>query len=80
MSELTECNFCTLRGMKRRAKAQGKRVITLPGRLTDAGLPRGIDVYTVPPGVSKHDLKTRADLRERYGGSWFMALTDSCCC
>ncbi len=81
MSELTQCNYCKLRDMKRRAKASedGERVVTLPGKAR-GGLPAGVEVFTVPPGVSKHDLKKSEDLRKLYGGTWFMALTDHCCC
>ena len=79
MSELTECNYCTLQGIKRWAKANGRRVVTMPS-FQRASTPRGIDVFMIPPGVSKHDLRTREDLREKYGGTWFMALTDHCCC
>ena len=79
-----ECNFCTLRGMKQRARANGdgERVITMPGTPYEDGeggsLPAGVNIFTVPAGVSRHDLKTSAELRKRYGGSWFMALTDHC--
>jgi hypothetical protein len=79
MSELTSCNFCTLQGVKRRAKRDGMRVITMPGTPSH-GLPAGVEVYVVPKGVKKEHLTERRDLRERFGGRWFMVLTGHCCC
>ena len=83
MSELTSCNFCTLEGVKRRAKRDGMRVLTMPGQSyqgEEGSLPAGIEVYVVPKGVTKAHLAARRDLRERFGGRWFMALSGSCCC
>jgi len=68
-----------LQDVKRRAKADGMRVITMHGEASH-GLPAGVEVYVVPKGVTKKDLAGRRDLRERFGGRWFMELTDSCCC
>ena len=83
MSELTPCNWCTLQDIERRAKADGMRVIMMPGQSyqdAEGSLPAGIEVYVVPKGVTKAHLAARRDLRERFGGRWFMALSDSCCC
>lgn len=82
MGELTSCNYCKLRDMKRRAKANGERVVTMTASQRDdrLKLPIGIDVFTIPPGVSKHDLSRSPELRKKYWNSWFMALTDRCCC
>ena len=37
MSELTECNYCSLKDMKRRAAARGVEVITEQGRSNMVG-------------------------------------------
>jgi hypothetical protein len=45
MSELTECNYCTLKRIKRDAKEKGKKVQVKRGVETDDSLGRGKDVY-----------------------------------
>ena len=79
MSELTSCNYCTLQGMKRRAKANDERVITMPS-FHRAPTPRGIDVFVVPVGVTKSHLRNHEVLRDEFGGTWFMELTQHCVC
>jgi hypothetical protein len=44
MSELTECNYCILRKIKRDAKEKGKKVKIKKGTYTDS-LGSGKDVY-----------------------------------
>jgi len=44
MSELTECNYCILRKIKRDAKEKGKKVKIRKGTYTDS-LGPGKDVY-----------------------------------
>lgn len=67
MSELTTCNFCTLRRMRERAKKNGDQ-ITLIGQ----------DVYRHPKDVKLKDLP--AAERKKYWAAWFMSLSSSCCC
>lgn len=83
MSELTKCNFCSLRELKRRARKEGTRIVIRanPGKL------KGVDVYLVPKGV-KVPQKIMATTEGKHGdmfhvkyfAAWFMALTDYCVC
>lgn len=68
MSELTPCNFCNLRSIRRYALKRGKEVTMLPST-SELG---GIDVYVHPPDT---EINT-----EKHFNAWFMALTDYCCC
>jgi len=77
MSELTPCNYCSLQGIKARAKMNGCKVYLR----NSTGSLGGIDVFVVPLGKK---LDTRVDERgESIGGqwkAWFMELTDHCVC
>jgi hypothetical protein len=82
MSELTQCNYCSLRHIKAEAKREKKTVTLLPGRPLEAkyrphGM-RGIDVYIHPRKVNIRAL--RPDQREKYWASWFWELSDHCVC
>lgn len=44
MSELTKCNYCTLKSIERRTRLSGEKVITRPAK---GG---GIDVFRVKAG------------------------------
>lgn len=48
MSELTPCNYCILRGIRRRAEESGKVVTLRPGGI-------GTDVYVHPEGEPVED-------------------------
>lgn len=65
MSELTRCNYCTLKDIKRKAKKEGKKVIVKRGKhnFEDSFMGPGIDVFI-------DDKKT----------AWFMELTNHCVC
>lgn len=65
MSELTSCNYCTLRAIEARAKLRGLQVTGM-----------GQHVYVHPSGVEKDQLKPDGE----YHVAWFMELTESCCC
>ncbi len=68
MSELTPCNYCNLRSIKRRAEANNQQVTLLNGQ----------DVYVHPKAV---DIKSLPhDQREQYWRAWLMAITDHCVC
>ena len=70
MSELTQCNFCTLKDIKRRAEVQHKKVSILGDSLNG-----GKRIYVHPKKV-----KLSQDNKEEYFVAWFMELTDSCAC
>lgn len=66
VSELTPCNFCSLKRMKERAELSGKEVIL-----------RGLDAYIVPKG---QPLPTDPAELEKAWAAWFMELTNHCVC
>lgn len=70
MSELTQCNFCSLEDIKRKAKREGKKVTLLPAK-RDKYYMGGLDVFVHPKKVKP----TR-----RHLVAWFMELGNSCCC
>lgn len=84
MSELTRCNFCVLRGIRARAKQEGKVVTLVPGGI-------GIDVF-VHPEYEPLTGKVRISTNHRDGGgelysryekyftASMMEVTDHCCC
>lgn len=69
MSELTPCNYCSLRWIKERAKKAGNVVTVKPGGI-------GLNVYVHPPSIH---IKESTD-PEGYFAASFMELTDYCCC
>jgi len=76
MSELTQCNFCSLNWTKARAEREGKQVTILDGDFIEMG--GGKDVFVHPPGV---DIEALAkEEREKYWVSWKMIIPDHCCC
>lgn len=83
MSELTQCNYCSLQRIRAQAKHDKQIVTMMPGRTfghgkKDGGGIRGIDVYVHPRKVIVREL--RPDQREKYWATWFWELTDRCVC
>lgn len=70
MSELTQCNHCKLKQIKRQAKEHKKRVIMQPS--TQKILTGGTDVLVVPIGVTPD--------REKHFVAWFWSLSKYCVC
>ena len=75
MSELTPCNYCTLKRLKLSAKETGNRVVVKQSKKkVIVGMP-GFDVYVLP---------NRSNLTEsnkkQYWICWFGDLTDHCVC
>lgn len=69
MSELTQCNYCSLQEIQRRAKREGKFVTRRADTKYALG---GFNVYVYPRGVPiDHD---------KHFVAWFMELTDHCVC
>jgi hypothetical protein len=77
MSELTQCNYCSLRAIKANAK-HAKQQVTLMAGQKYKTLPPGVDVYVHPRNVNVRELSR--GLREKYHRSWFMELSDHCVC
>ncbi len=79
MSELTQCNYCSLQGIKRRAGREGKHVHLNPDTRMSRG---GVDIYVTPVTV---DLPTAgvtqgSEFHQQYWVGWFMGVTKSCVC
>ncbi len=80
MSSLTQCNYCSLKGIRRRAKSDGNRVVTCGNvKWTSDG---GLNVYVMPPEVAPPpgSIKEDSDFHDAYFVAWFMAMTDGCVC
>jgi hypothetical protein len=67
MSELTPCNYCSLKVIKKEAGLRG-HVITH----------RGQDIYVHPLGVDITHLSEKE--RDKYWRAWMMEITDHCVC
>ena len=76
MSELTPCNYCNLRSIERRAKADGQQRVTLIG-----GIGGFIDIYVHPDSVSAQALAVgKVSERKLYWQAAMVAITDHCVC
>jgi hypothetical protein len=86
MSELTQCNYCSLNALRARAKREKKRVTIMRGRrYADKGwrVParmRGFDVYVHPLWIDLHDEQWTTSKRQRYWVCWYWELSDHCVC
>jgi hypothetical protein len=79
MSELTQCNHCSLRILKAEAKREKKKVTIMLGRTFGHGNHmRGLDVYVHPRSVNVRQLSARD--REKYWNRWFWEISDHCVC
>ncbi len=76
MSELTRCNYCSLQGVKQRAKEKNLKVTVL----TDGwgGSLGGLSVYVHPKEIKIPKLSIKE--REKYFSRWLMELSDRCAC
>ncbi len=76
MSELTQCNYCSLQQYEREAKKKNMKVHLITNKHG------GIDVYITPKKEkpdTRTDPKTGNNLSP-YWRSWFMELSDHCVC
>jgi len=75
MSELTQCNHCSLLDIRARAQSKGYDV-------TLSNEDSGVTVYVHPRGHTpeKGNDPSTGNPRSPYFASWFMELTDHCCC
>ena len=76
MSELTQCNYCSLRQIRQRAKKEGKKVTLLPGWRG------GKDVFVHPSRITRKKLlaEQKKDEGRKYCVGWLMEITDHCVC
>lgn len=79
MSELTQCNYCTLRGIRRRYKGTGSRVLVRYNARWGAG---GANIYVVPKDVRvpKGGIIEDSKFHDKYSAAWFMEISNSCAC
>jgi len=70
MSELTQCNYCTLQRMRAETKKNNERVVLIKAKEIQ-GL-GGMDIYVLPKGEKQ--------LKKKYFRGWFMAIGNSCEC
>jgi hypothetical protein len=67
MSELTTCNFCNLKRIRREAKREGKVVRLRKDKTYD-----GTNVYVLDKGESI--------IHDKHFAAWMMKITEKCCC
>ena len=78
MGDLTSCNLCKLRAIRRRAKEAGKVVTVLPDATWGMG---GVNVYVHPKSVDVRELPGGEDgPRAEYRVSWMMEIPERCEC
>jgi len=79
MSELTQCNYCSLRDVKRQAAHVGKHVHIKRDYNGELG---GVDVYVTPVSVDlpEGEIPRASEFFQQYWVAWFMEVTKSCCC
>lgn len=76
MSDLTPCNYCSMAGIRERARHKKLKVSVQVA--TQCGELGGVDVFVHPAWVKLPKLNDKE--REVYFVAWFMALPDHCCC
>ena len=79
VSELTQCNYCTLRGIKRDAKREGKRVL-----LRSSTFMGGTNVFVVPRNIDLpkqiNDKDADGHTFHKYKVAWLRTVTPTCVC
>jgi hypothetical protein len=76
MSDLTQCNFCSLREIRRLANREGKVVSIRPSK----GEMGGVNVYVHPKEVHIRAGIEGSMLHHTYFKAWFMSIGDHCTC
>ena len=77
MSELTTCNFCSLKDMKRNMPP-GHRLVKRHNATWGMG---GINIYVVPLDVEVPQVVVDGDeFHKAYWNRWFMELSTRCVC
>ncbi len=80
MSELTTCNFCSLKAMRKRREGTGERVIVRYNSLWFGN--GGCNVYALPKDfrMPPEGIIESGPLHDKYHLAWFAGLTDHCVC
>lgn len=76
VSELTQCNYCSLNRIKARAKKNNCRVIVKRGQ--NFGVGAGHDVFVVPNGEEAD--KEPDHEKNKHFRSWMMRIGSHCEC
>ncbi|HEX9232467.1 MAG TPA: hypothetical protein VF849_00170 [Blattabacteriaceae bacterium] len=77
MSELTQCNYCSLEDTKYQARKSKMKITMLPSTRSE-GL-EGIDIYIHPKEVRLKNPISEGD-HKKYFKSWMWEITDHCVC
>jgi hypothetical protein len=82
MSELTQCNHCSLAHIRRRAKQDRQHVVLLPARKKDKYFLGGTDVFRFPKSMwtTRQFKALSPKTQDSWWICWFMELTDHCVC
>ena len=85
MSELTQCNYCSLKQIKANARKKRMKVVLLPSSFMG-----GTDVFVVPRHIPKAEIKRWKDcdaappngdmFYRKYHVAWMMSIGDHCEC
>ena len=78
MGELTRCNFCSLKDIRKRAKEKGGKISILNDARWGMG---GKNVYRHPEGINIRNLPGGEDgERAKYRIAWMGEIPNSCQC
>lgn len=76
LTNLDQCNFCKLRGMRARARKSGNRLTLLKARWSCGGW----NIYIHPNGVDIKKLCEEGTSRKAYWHGWLAAVGKKCEC
>lgn len=76
MSELTRCNFCSMKIYQAREGAKGKKIYIEKSKFMG-----GSEVYSIPKAMANNTFSTMTEETKKiYWICWFMEIGSSCCC
>lgn len=77
---MTQCNYCRLEDIRRRAKISGEQVTTVSDPLAD--FDKGVAVFVHPKNVTGTGarLALNPDGERKYFAAWFAGVPSSCRC
>jgi len=76
MSELTQCNYCSLKAIRKKAEASGKKVTILQDAVWGLG---GSNVYLHPSNINIYDLGDE-EKHAKYRIAWMQEIGYQCSC
>jgi hypothetical protein len=81
MSEQTQCNFCSLEDIKRRARQDKQRVVVLPSVRSDA-IMGGTDIFRFPASLmtKRQFMGLTYEEQQHWWISWQWETTNHCVC